>query len=247
MNVQDMVRNWDAWGNDDPMYSILTEPSKANRGWNEREFFESGEHQIDQRITWFREQRIPLRFGKALDFGCGLGRLTNALARYFEVAHGVDISRSMIEQARKYCRYPEKIQFFQNIRADLSDFKTGEYDLVYSEIALQHVPTKFQISYIADFLRLLAPQGIACFQTTRAAGWRAFVPNWLADLYRVRKYRGRAFFPMYPIRPKTVERIVRQAGCFMLSHQPDVVGRGVERFLGDLYLVSKCPPPLPQA
>jgi len=47
---------------------------------------------------------FPLRRGRALDFGCGVGRLTQALCRYFDECDGVDIAPSMIELARKYDR-----------------------------------------------------------------------------------------------------------------------------------------------
>jgi len=39
--------------------------------------------------------------GRALDFGCGLGRLTQPLAERFDEAVGVDIAASMIEGARR--------------------------------------------------------------------------------------------------------------------------------------------------
>ena len=45
------------------------------------------------RTTWRRD--------RALDFGCGVGRLTRALGTRFESALGVDISAGMIEQARR--------------------------------------------------------------------------------------------------------------------------------------------------
>jgi ubiquinone/menaquinone biosynthesis C-methylase UbiE len=239
MNVQDMMKNWDMWGREDPMYSILADQNKANGGWNEQEFFESGEKQVDRRIRWLRDNGVVLHYGKALDFGCGLGRLTNALAKYFEVVQGVDISQSMVEQARKFCRHPNKIEYIQNTREDLSGFEAGEYDLVYSEIALQHAPTRYQVLYIRDFLRLLSPRGVACFQTTRAIGWRALVPDWAADFYRKQRYKDRAFFPMYPIKPYTIKRLISEADCYLLSYQAGGPEESANRFCGDVYVVAR--------
>ena len=132
MNVEEMVSNWNTWGTQDPMYAILTDPDKVNGQWKEEEFFASGERQIEERLKWLRETGVALRFGKALDFGCGIGRLTNALAKHFEVVHGVDISGSMIERAKQFCRFPAKISYFQNTESDLRSFETWTYDIVYT-------------------------------------------------------------------------------------------------------------------
>ena len=51
----------------------------------------------------------PLRHGTALDFGCGVGRLTHALAPHFERTYGVDVSSTMIEQAQAARRAPRPV------------------------------------------------------------------------------------------------------------------------------------------
>src|SRR5512138_180558 len=106
MNVEEMKRNWNAWATQDPMYAILTDPEKIRGQWKEEEFFASGERQIEERLKWLRELGVQLHFGQALDFGCGIGRLSNALAKHFDEVHGVDISAGMIERARQLCRHP---------------------------------------------------------------------------------------------------------------------------------------------
>ena len=111
---------------------------------------------------------VPLRFGRALDFGCGLGRLTQALAEHFQNVDGVDISASMIEQSRALNRQGAKVSFHLNVQPDLRSFPSDAFDFVYSAIALQHTPANFQARYIADFARVLKPGGVACFQVTRA-------------------------------------------------------------------------------
>ena len=42
----------------------------------------------------------PAARRSALDFGCGIGRLSQALAEHFDQVYGVDISPKMIELAR---------------------------------------------------------------------------------------------------------------------------------------------------
>lgn len=240
MDVKDMVENWNDWGNKDPMFAILTDPEKANRGWNEAEFFATGEKHIEQKMKWFRENGIPIEHGKALDFGCGLGRLTNALAKHFSAVHGVDISASMIEGAKKLCRHNEKIEYFQNTQSNLRIFEGGAYDLVYTEIVLQHIPPRYQISYIEDFLRLLSPRGIAFFQTLRARSWRRLVPDWVTEQYRLRKFQGRAFIPMYSLAPRKVQAaIARKGGRLLLYQTFAIADSSASRFCCDIYVAAK--------
>jgi 2-polyprenyl-3-methyl-5-hydroxy-6-metoxy-1,4-benzoquinol methylase len=239
MNVEEMVSNWNAWGTQDPMYAILTDPDKVNGQWKEEEFFASGEKQIEERLKWLREAGVALAYGKALDFGCGIGRLTNALAKYFEVVHGVDISASMIERAKQLCRFRGKISYFQNTASNLQSFASGTYDLVYTEIVLQHISPKYQLSYIEDFFRLLSPRGIAFFQTVRTVGWRSLVPNWLAQAYRSRKHKGHAFIPMFSVRPEAIKQLISRNDCRLLQHKPFAPTDANRRFLCDVFVVAK--------
>ncbi len=52
-----------------------------------------------------------MTFGKALDFGCGVGRLTQALADYFNEVAGVDVSPTMVNKALEYNKKPTKFHF----------------------------------------------------------------------------------------------------------------------------------------
>ncbi len=239
MNVEEMAGNWNAWGNQDPMYAILTDPEKAHGQWNEEEFFASGEKQIEEKLKWIRNAGLTLHFGKALDFGCGIGRLSNALAKYFDEVHGVDISKSMIERARQLCRFPGKIKYYENTEANLGAFKTGTYDLVYTELVLQHIPQHYQLCYLADFFRLLSEPGIAYFQTVRTVGWRSLAPDWVVEWYRSRKHKGRAFIPMYGITSKAVRKVVSQSDCRLLSYTTTRPSDHARGFRCDLYVVAK--------
>ena len=43
---------------------------------------------------------VTVSRGRALDFGCGAGRLTRALAARFESVVGVDVADAMLDKAR---------------------------------------------------------------------------------------------------------------------------------------------------
>jgi ubiquinone/menaquinone biosynthesis C-methylase UbiE len=64
----------------------------------------------------------PMQRESALDFGCGVGRLTRALSRYFNQSYGIDISASMIKKAQELNQSYPNCQFIFNDKADLRFF-----------------------------------------------------------------------------------------------------------------------------
>jgi len=101
---------------------------------------------------------------RAMDFGCGVGRVTQPLAHYFNYVCGVDISPTMIELARKYNQYPDRCQFYLNEADDLSAFEDSSFSLVYSNLTLQHMEKKYFMTYLREFLRVLTREGLIVFQ-----------------------------------------------------------------------------------
>ena len=94
-----------------------------------------------------------------MDFGCGIGRLTRALRPHFRQCHGVDISRHMLEMARRLapdCDFREG--------HDPSSFPTGQVDFLYSLRVLQHQPDSHRAArLIVDMVRVVAPGGLLIF------------------------------------------------------------------------------------
>ena len=156
-------QDWDDLAALDPYWSVLTEPGKRFGGWDRREFLRSGEIEIERLMTAAQAFGLPRMRETALDFGCGLGRLTRALARHFGQVWGVDISTRMIEQARDLHRDVPNCTF-QTTEGALA-FPDGHFDLIYSVLVLQHQPTKAAIrAMVRDLVRTLRPGGLLCFQ-----------------------------------------------------------------------------------
>ena len=173
--------HWERLAASDPMWIILTEAGKQGR-WNETEFFESGREEIAGVLGLLDRYGLSPRFGTALDFGCGIGRLTQALGERFDRVHGVDISATMIAMAREKNRAGSRVTYHVNATDGLPMLATGSVDFIYSNIVLQHIPRRAANAYLREFGRVLAPGGILVVQTlTRARRWSVRLRHRLRD------------------------------------------------------------------
>lgn len=173
MALDSLRRDWDALGRVDAFWAVLAFPERRAGGWDEETFFETGEAEIAGVMEELERLRPGLARGRALDFGCGVGRLTRALASRFESCTGVDISTEMIERARSLNRRVPGCEFAVNTAEDLALFEDGAFDFVYSSIVLQHLPDRRRVlGYVREFVRLLAPGGMAAFQVPHRIPWR---------------------------------------------------------------------------
>ena len=166
-------QDWENLAQLNPEWAILTtDTQKKQSHWDSTEFFATGEKDINEFLTHAKELSIELKMGEALDFGCGIGRLTKALAKHFNKVHGVDISATMVDTAQKINQNNPQMIFLQNTSNDLSSFDSEKFDLVCSLITLQHIPGKAVIKkYLQEFLRILKPDGILYFQLPSVPGF----------------------------------------------------------------------------
>ena len=109
--------------------------------------------------------------GRALDFGCGAGRLTRPLATRFELAVGVDIAQEMLDLAARDNPVASRCEFVCNTEPDLARFGDGKFDLVYSSWVLQHLPPRLAMAYLAEFARVLRPGGSLIVDVPTRARW----------------------------------------------------------------------------
>jgi SAM-dependent methyltransferase len=164
VDLKTLKRNWDEFGKRDPLWAILTAPHKRNRKWDLDEFFRTGEKEIALVMQSVDSLPLTIRRGKALDFGCGVGRLTQALGGYFDRCIGVDIAPSMLRLAKRHNKLGGRCQYLLNDSSDLRLFKSGTFDFVYSNIVLQHMKPEYGLNYVKEFIRVLAPGGLIVFQ-----------------------------------------------------------------------------------
>ena len=163
MDLACLRRNWERFGTDDPFWAILTHPEKKGNRWNRSEFFRLGEEEVAYYVQLISKWNPLHKAGRALDFGCGVGRLTYPLSKYYKKVIGIDIARSMILKAREFYHLGS-CRFFLNARSDLKIFRQREFDLVLSRLTLQHMLSNYMRTYIKEFHRILNVGGVCLFQ-----------------------------------------------------------------------------------
>jgi SAM-dependent methyltransferase len=229
---------WNALGERDALGAVLTR-TNASSEWDKDDFFQTGRADVDRLMTNIARRAPWLATRRALDFGCGVGRITVALSDHFAEVHGVDVAGSMIARARQENGAQGRCHFGVNRRPHLRRYQTGTFDLVYSRLVLQHIPPELVRRYIPELIRVLAPGGLLVFQLPTVI-WdprRSFydapvrgrvkraLPKRMVRAYRALKYplfRPRATdMEMFGVARDTVVGLVDRAGARMLAMTPD--------------------------
>lgn len=158
-------QNWEELASLDPYWAVVSLPEKRYGRWDRAEFFATGRAEIERLMGYAERLGYPRGRVAALDFGCGLGRLTRVLAMHFEMCWGVDISSTMIAQASRLSADVFNCQFVLNEHDHLKRFDTSFFDMIYCNLVLQHIQERAVIKrYISEFVRVLKPDGLLVFQ-----------------------------------------------------------------------------------
>jgi len=118
-----------------------------------------------------------------LEVGVGVGRVLRYLAKSFKEIYGVDVSDEMLKIARNELNEYRNVKILQNNGADLSLFRNGMFEFVYSVKVFQHIPEKNFAKYLDEIYRVLKPNGLLRFQIFEKAKILNLIPwFWLRNL-----------------------------------------------------------------
>jgi len=180
MSLEKLKEEWDDLAIIDPLWAILSDPKQRFNKWENDEFFSTGDKEIETIMKTAVAIGYPKYREKVLDFGCGVGRLTRALSKYFEECIGVDIAENMISKAKELNHDFPNCHFMVNTEENLKTFDSNYFDMIYTSLVLQHLPDKSIIkSYILEFIRTLKVNGILIFQ----------LPAYIPIIYRLQLVR----------------------------------------------------------
>jgi SAM-dependent methyltransferase len=172
-------RAWEDWAQIDPHYAVLSDRDRWNGAWKQEieEFFRSGTAEVESLVEQAKSLGYPRSCGRALDFGCGLGRVTQALAPVFQDVLGVDVSETMVAEARKTHQSLVNVRFLRVSHP--REVGPAPFDLVWSILVLQHLGSSAAIADSLDGLAaLVASGGLLVIEIPHSApplGWRGRV------------------------------------------------------------------------
>ena len=153
-----MRAEWNERATEDAHYYVAF----GRREQDNEEFFATGADVVRALETELK--RIP-HSRRALEIGCGPGRLMRPMSRHFDEIHGIDISDEMVRRAAiNLAGTPNA--FPQHATAsDLSSFTDASFDFVYSYAVFQHIPSGDVVfGYLREVARVLTTGGIAHLQ-----------------------------------------------------------------------------------
>jgi ubiquinone/menaquinone biosynthesis C-methylase UbiE len=230
---------WEYFARTNAFGAILTAEDGALRAWDAQPFFAAGKADADRFVADVRAIAPAVPLSAALDFGCGVGRVTQGLADHFQRVVGVDVAETMIERARALNQNP-RCSFVVNRSARLAAFPDRSFTVVYSRLVLQHIRPALVRRYVPELVRVLAPGGVVMFQLPDVI---RSVANSIQPKTFTRKLKRRLPWPvvvawremhyrsfgglrtpemqMYGMAPEEVLTLLQEAGARLLDVRPD--------------------------
>jgi cyclopropane fatty-acyl-phospholipid synthase-like methyltransferase len=166
---------WERFGREDPYYGVYAVDEFRGRSLDRdarERFFASGEAHVEALMDQIRRHVDPEFSPKrVLEYGCGVGRLLVPLARRSEHAVGLDVSQSMLAEARANCDSFDLAGVELRPAGELDRLRP-EFDLVHSALVLQHVPMSSGERIFARLSELLRPGGVGAIHLQIGASKR---------------------------------------------------------------------------
>lgn len=153
---------WKKWGRDDPYFGVLSDNrfATANIAASRNEFFATGERTITKLLGRIERRFGQVARGRALDHGCGVGRLTLPLAANFAEVVALDVAPAMLEEARANAARAHVDNICWAAADDRLSAAVGSFDFVNSHLVLQHVSVSRGLPIFDELIERLAPGGV---------------------------------------------------------------------------------------
>ncbi|MFH1327693.1 MAG: class I SAM-dependent methyltransferase [Candidatus Bathyarchaeota archaeon] len=152
-------------------------------GWDEKKFNTKRESIIFHPTVKLNKDLV------VLDLCCGLGRLARFIAPNIKKYIGVDFSPTMIEKAKARHQNLSNVEFIINDGLTLKEIPSTTVDLVFCEIAFQHMQKASTISYVKEVHRILKDNGFFLAQIPRL--------DYYKDVYAFTKKETAKLFANY--------------------------------------------------
>ncbi len=157
-----MRDDWNARAREDAGYYVAF----GRRDQDDAEFYATATEMVNSLESELRRVPKSQRLEwKALEIGCGPGRLMRPMSRHFIEIDGVDVSDEMISLARQGLSDLPNARPHHTDGASLSLWPAETFDFVYSYAVFQHIPSReVVLQYLRETHRVMKPGGLARLQ-----------------------------------------------------------------------------------
>src|SRR5579864_6067495 len=156
--AKQMRDDWNQRAREDAYYYVAF----GRKGQGDDEFFSTAADVV--RTLEQALKRLPAgdrRTRKALEIGCGPGRLMRPMSWNFGEIHGVDVSDEMVRKAAEKLKSVPNAFPRATAGTDLSVYADDSFDFVYSYAVFQHIPSpEVVFKYLRETRRVLKAGGI---------------------------------------------------------------------------------------
>ncbi len=158
-----MARFWDARAREDAFYFV--DDRQRYRAVDEEHFWSEADVVIDRVLEMLGLGVRP--DDTVIDLGCGVGRLTRALAERVAHVHALDVSAEMLDRARDLNARLDNVTWHHGDGTSLRPIADHSTDAVFSFVVFQHIPDpEITYGYVREMGRVLKPGGWAAFQVS---------------------------------------------------------------------------------
>lgn len=190
-------RQWELLARNEPFWSVATFDRFRRENLtdeNKREFFQTGEDHVERLFQLVRERFNP-NFApeRSIDFGCGVGRVLIPLAKRSIEAVGVDISKTMLQEARREAeaRQVTNVKLIEG--DDQLSAVEGPFDFVHSLIVFQHIPVQRGEMLFRELIKRMRHGGVAAIHFIYTKKFEPYRPTLRTRWRRLRHRVRRAF------------------------------------------------------
>jgi SAM-dependent methyltransferase len=156
-----MARFWDSRAAEDPFYFVDNRLQYRNPDLDL--FWREGERDLEQLLACVGASVGPQ--DHVVEIGCGVGRLTRAIARQARSVCALDVSERMLDLARAHNPELENVTWIRGDGHTLSGVESETADACVSHVVFQHIPDpQITMSYVREIGRVLRCGGWAAFQ-----------------------------------------------------------------------------------
>ena len=233
--ISDRIKqSWEHLGDTRAHHSVLTSkdflPDSLEQ--NIGTFWKSGEREVQEIEAILKRHGVNLNEAKtAVEYGCGVGRVTSILAKLVSAMHAYDISRPHLDYAKEHATEVGAEIEFHLVSDPLS--KLQPCDLFYSRIVFQHNPPPIIHQLIKNALESLNTGGIAIFQVpTYIKGYEFKLVEWMNKDHALD-------MQMHCIPQAAVFKLAGETGCEILEIREDNWCGEPNHYLSNTFIIRK--------